>query len=360
MDIYTEHNGYNVMEMLRNDNLFDEVDGHNSLILKAKIVYVMLRRNYNLGALVTYKWIAHHYAREIIDNPWLSYKYMQNSIREKYLIDVSLGQCKRAKQCALFDHEGGLVDHYSRVWEYRQALLESNPGSTCQLDLEEKDDGLMYFKRMYICFLGLKAGWKDACRKVIGLDGCFLTHTCKGQLLTAMGRDANNQMFPIAWAVVEGLIEAVSTWFPDAEHRQCTRHIYANFKRKWNGLQWKRLFWSAAACTIKEHFLQIMEQIKMLDEAAHKCFNSRILNARGKPLITLLEDIRIYIIQRVYYMNKQAMGLEDTIIPSIRRQLEHLKRAQRYWQVVPSGFQMVEVRKADEAFCVNLHTKRCL
>nr|GEY53705.1 hypothetical protein [Tanacetum cinerariifolium] len=26
MDIYTEHNGYNVMEMLRNDNLFDEVD----------------------------------------------------------------------------------------------------------------------------------------------------------------------------------------------------------------------------------------------------------------------------------------------------------------------------------------------
>ncbi|GJW40778.1 hypothetical protein Tco_0066623 [Tanacetum coccineum] len=350
-------------------------------------------RNYNLGALVTYKWIAHHYAREIIDNPWLSYKYMQNSIREKYLIDVSLGQCKRAKQCALFDHEGGLVDHYSRVWEYRQALLESNPGSTCQLDLEEKDDGLMYFKRMYICFLGLKAGWKDACRKVIGLDGCFLTHTCKGQLLTAMGRDANNQMFPIAWAVVEvenknnwcwflsllhddlelddgkgltiisdahkGLIEAVSTWFPDAEHRQCTRHIYANFKRKWNGLQWKRLFWSAAACTIKEHFLQIMEQIKMLDEAAHKwlverdpnswsraffemdrdtaafengiseSFNSRILNARGKPLITMLEDIRIYLMQRVYYMNKQAMMLEDTITPSIRRQLENLKIAQR-------------------------------
>ncbi|GJW23276.1 calcium/proton exchanger [Tanacetum coccineum] len=215
------------------------------------------RLNYNLGALVTYKWIAHHYAREIINNPWLSYKYMQNSIREKYLIDVSLGQCKKAKQCALFDHEGGLVDHYSRVWEYRQALLESIPGSTCHLDLEEKDDGLMYFKRMYICFLGLKAGWKDGCRK------------------------------------------------------------------------------SGAACTIKEHFLQIMEQIKMLDEAAHKCFNSRILNARGKPLITMLEDIRIYLMQRVYYMNKQAMMLEDTITPSIRRQLENLKIAQRYRQLFP-------------------------
>ncbi|GJU14295.1 zinc finger, PMZ-type containing protein [Tanacetum coccineum] len=74
----------------------------------------------------------------------------------------------------------------------------------------------------------------------------------------------------------------------------------------------------------------------------------------------MLEDIRIYLMQRVYYMNKQAMMLEDTITPSIRRQLENLKIAQRYWQVVPSGFQEVEVRKADEAFCVNLHTKRCL
>ncbi|PWA39335.1 hypothetical protein CTI12_AA572830 [Artemisia annua] len=84
-------------------------------------------RNYSLGSLVTFKWIAHHYAREIIDNPWLTYKYMQNSIKEKFRIEVSLGQCKRAKQCALFDHEGGLVEHYSRLWEYRQAILDSNP-----------------------------------------------------------------------------------------------------------------------------------------------------------------------------------------------------------------------------------------
>ncbi|GJW91133.1 serine/threonine-protein kinase MHK isoform X1 [Tanacetum coccineum] len=170
-------------------------------------------RNYNLGSLVTYRWIAEHYAREIIDNPWVSYNYMQNSIRSKFMINVSLGQCKRAKQAALFDHEGGLIDHYSKIWQYRQAVLDSNPGSTCHIDLEEKDDGLTYFKRFYVCFFGLKAGWREGCRKVIGLDGCFLTHTCKGQLLTAMGRDANNQMFPIAWAVVGVENKNNWTWF---------------------------------------------------------------------------------------------------------------------------------------------------
>nr|GFA82676.1 splicing factor [Tanacetum cinerariifolium] len=29
------------------------------------------------------------------------------------------------------------------------------------------------------------------CRRILGLDGCFLKHTCKGQLHTTMGRDAN-------------------------------------------------------------------------------------------------------------------------------------------------------------------------
>ena len=74
------------------------------------------------------------------------------------MTNVSLGQCQRAKQDALYDHEGGLIDHYSKLWQYRQAVLESNPGSTYHMDLEERDDGCMYFKRFCFCFLGLVVG----------------------------------------------------------------------------------------------------------------------------------------------------------------------------------------------------------
>ncbi|CAN1167851.1 hypothetical protein LINPERHAP2_LOCUS27483 [Linum perenne] len=42
------------------------------------------------------------------------------------------------------------------------------------------------------------------CRKLFALDGCFLKGEVKGMILTAVGKDGNNQMFPIAWAVVEG------------------------------------------------------------------------------------------------------------------------------------------------------------
>ncbi|MCD9639808.1 hypothetical protein HAX54_024551, partial [Datura stramonium] len=40
-------------------------------------------------------------------------------------------------------------------------------------------------------------------RRCIGLDGYFLNGVTNGQLLIVVAKEENNQMFPIAWAVVE-------------------------------------------------------------------------------------------------------------------------------------------------------------
>ncbi|GJS47111.1 splicing factor [Tanacetum coccineum] len=241
---------------------------------------------------------------------------------------------------------------------------------------------------MYICFKAIKQGWLDACRKVIGLDECFLTHTCKGQLLTAIGRDGNNQMYPIAWVVVGVENKDNQAWFlsllqEDLKLGYGEGLIVISDGHK--GL----LEVVAASCTVEQQFLQKMEQIKELDPAAHKwlvernsnswcraffemdrcsaafendmseSFSSRIVPARGKPIITMLEDIRIYIMQRVYHMNKLSFKLEDTITPSVRKKLEYLKEKQRSWLVYPSAFKKVEVRRGDYGCGVNLHIKKC-
>ncbi|GKB55398.1 hypothetical protein Tco_0906151 [Tanacetum coccineum] len=159
-------------------------------------------RNFELGSLVTFKWIAKQFALKIIEDLTITYRNIQEKIKKKYLINVSVGQCKRAKQRALFDHEGGLIEHYSRLWDYRKQLLDTNPGSSVHLHVDELDNGKNHFKRIYVCFKAMIEGWSAGCRKVIGLDGCFLKGTCRGELLTTMGRYGNNQMFPIAWVVV--------------------------------------------------------------------------------------------------------------------------------------------------------------
>ncbi|XP_059283088.1 uncharacterized protein LOC132036727 [Lycium ferocissimum] len=129
----------------------------------------------------------------------------------------------------------------------------------------------------------MKRGFQPRCRKCIGLDGTFLKGICKGQLLAAVGKDGNNQMFPIAWAVVgteskdtwrwfmmilredlnlgagsqlviisdmqKGLISASEEIFPECEHRMCARHILANWSQSWRGMERRKRFWGCARAT---------------------------------------------------------------------------------------------------------------
>jgi hypothetical protein len=91
---------------------------------------------------------------------------------------------------------------YSKLYNYQNELLRSNPGSTVVVNKED-DAEPPIFRRMYICLHACKEGFKEGCRKVVGLDGCFFKGATNGELLCALGRDANNQMYPIAWAVVD-------------------------------------------------------------------------------------------------------------------------------------------------------------
>ena len=105
-------------------------------------------------------------------------------------------------------------DHFHLLPSYVAELNKVNRNSTFELVLDrDTPDGLISFRRLYICFDSLARGFLEGCRKVIGLDGCFLKTETKGQLLSGVGKDGNNQMFPIAWAVVEGENQTSWTWF---------------------------------------------------------------------------------------------------------------------------------------------------
>jgi len=94
---------------------------------------------------------------------------------------------------------GNYKKKYAKLWDYAEELREKNPGSTITLKVEKPDmHSKALFERMYICFAACKKGFLSGCRQVVGLDGCFLKGICQGQILCAIGRDANDQMFPIA------------------------------------------------------------------------------------------------------------------------------------------------------------------
>ncbi|CAI9299353.1 unnamed protein product [Lactuca saligna] len=292
-------------------------------------------RTFKFGSVVSYSWIGKHFVNDILENPKMSCREMRDKVGEIFNVKVSVGQCRNAKKFALNEIEGSLNTHYEKLWSYGAEILRANPGSTVKIGTDTMPDSTIYFSRMYVCIKGVKDGWIEGCRRVIGVDGCFLKGICRGELLSA------------------GLIEAVKERLPDAEHRQCARHVYANFKKKFKGAAYRKLFWRAAKATTVQRFEGIMKEIRVIDIQAYdhlmerdpkswsraffvldrscdaiengicESFNAIIVHARKKPIITMLEEIR------------------------------------RYWYVIPSGVQQFEVRSVHEVYAVYLNQRTC-
>ena len=70
--------------------------------------------------------------------------------------------------------------------------------------------GLPHFKRMYVSIGTLKKGFLARCRKIIWLDGNFLKGVFGKANAKCYGRNGNDNIYPIAWAMVK--LENKDSW----------------------------------------------------------------------------------------------------------------------------------------------------
>ncbi|KAL0349920.1 UNVERIFIED_CONTAM: hypothetical protein Sradi_4141200 [Sesamum radiatum] len=232
----------------------------------------------------------------IRENPNIGIAQLKNTIMRKCRVDVSKSKIKKANREALDAIRGVDVVQYNMLWDYCETVRVNNPGSKI---ISRRTEGSNVFEKLYYSLHAMKQGFVEGCRPIIGLDGCFLKTVFGGQMLVVVGRDANDNMWPIALAIVpvenrenwcwfirevlddigglgtnrwsfisdrqKGLIEALRELVPDAEHRYCLRHMYANFKIKFKSAQLKDFFWKAASTANKQEFHIYMKRIAEID-----------------------------------------------------------------------------------------------
>ncbi|CAI9281991.1 unnamed protein product [Lactuca saligna] len=139
----------------------------------------------------------------------------------------------------------------------------------------------------------------------------------------------------------KGLVEFVKEKLPLVKHRQCARHEYANFKKVYNGIDYKRHFWAASMATIKSYFIGTMDELKEMNGSAYdhlmarnleswsraffsegrackavkngisESFNYIIREARTKPLHTMLEKIGMYVMERFCRMSTKHLTFRE-------------------------------------------------
>ncbi|WVY95463.1 hypothetical protein V8G54_034551 [Vigna mungo] len=219
----------------------------------------------------------------LLENPNLKINEIRSKALRKWNTNVTLSKARRAKLMASCKLEGSSKDQFTRIFDYAHELLRCNPGSTVKVKVDS-ENGQTTFQRFYVYLKACKNSFVS-CRPFIGLDGCFLKRKYKGDLLTTVAKDPNEQMLPLAYAIVEkdlggtevcdactfmsdqqkGL-PVLEALLPKAEHRFCMRHLYANFRKKFRGHTLKTLMWKAATSTYPQVWEREMLNMKELPD----------------------------------------------------------------------------------------------
>jgi hypothetical protein len=161
--------------------------------------------------LVTATRIANRFQKLIMANPQWSVAHLQQMVQEEMFANVHVSKIKKAKAIVVGRMMDAQFGEYGKVFDYQNELLRSNPGSTVIVKLHPNFEKPTFY-RFYVCLEACRKGFLAGCRKVIGLDGCFFKGR-PGELLCVVGRDANNQIYPIAWAAVDKETNDSWDWF---------------------------------------------------------------------------------------------------------------------------------------------------
>ncbi|XP_072054961.1 uncharacterized protein [Arachis hypogaea] len=244
---------------------------------------------------------------------------------------------------------------YALLRDYNETLLKTNPGNTLKIGVTPLPDEKVMFQKMYICLSGCKNEFKAGCRPLIGLDGAFLKTHIGGRILSAVAQDGNHHIYVIAWAIVNVENKENWKWFLELLHDDLGDYKVNGW---WKDLELRRLLWDAARSTTFQDFMDNMDKIKRVSGDAWTClnkwlrhswtksqfshrpkldnicnnacevFNAWIKEAKSKPIITLLEEVRMFVM-RLIAKNKVKLNKHvGKLPPVIQSRLEkgHTKR----------------------------------
>ncbi|KAL4288257.1 hypothetical protein AHAS_Ahas19G0268100 [Arachis hypogaea] len=153
--------------------------------------------------IASQKWVAKKLEKRLRTQPHMTLNKAYEHIKIDYNVIINGKMVYRVLKEAREHLIGNERAQYNKLREYLAELLRSNPGSHTILDVTPIPELPPLFSKLYICLEACKRRLKAGCRKLIGLDVCFLKGYFGGQLLSAVGQNANNHFYVIAYAVVD-------------------------------------------------------------------------------------------------------------------------------------------------------------
>ncbi|KAJ8425504.1 hypothetical protein Cgig2_015878 [Carnegiea gigantea] len=190
---------------------------------------------------------------------------------------------------------------------------------------------------------------------------------------------------------IQGIIKALKNVMPQASRRICVLHVYKNFAAHYPGAWFHCFFYIAANAYSSFVHLKAMDKIKQKEPAAYQwlrdneplehwarfkfdanlksaddtnnfveSFNNAISKLRGKPMLTMLEEIRKLVGAKFDKRFQNASCWEGQVTPFVEKKLRLVEQdARNCLRVVHTGQGEFDVVEGCTNFTVKLKEHFC-
>ncbi|XP_022849788.1 uncharacterized protein LOC111371851 [Olea europaea var. sylvestris] len=213
-------------------------------------------------------------------------------MEREFGVRITYNKAWRAKEKGLQFLRGTPEESFQKLPSYCHMLTEKNPGTIAHIELDSNNRFLYFF----LAFGPSVRGFREYMRPVICVDGSHLKGQYKGILLVTAAQDANLQIYPLAWSVVDGktnvswywlfaklkdvvddsnqlvivsdrkksIKRAITRLFPFSHHGACIWSIEKNLIARYSSSNVIFLFKRAALAYRVSKFDQFMTQIRTI------------------------------------------------------------------------------------------------
>ncbi|XP_075101311.1 uncharacterized protein LOC142176883 [Nicotiana tabacum] len=290
--------------------------------------------------------------------------FVMAEMQKLHGLDIGYHKAWRAIQHASALIRGSPEENYELLCSYLYMMTSKNPGTYTNIKIDDNNR----FLYMFYAYGSSIAGWNH-CRPVIVVDATFLKSKYRGVLMISVSKDANNQIFPLAFGIAESENNNSYEWYfsqlrnaigsrenliflsgrhqaiangivkvyPESHHGICIYHLEQNLKRRKVKSEVVKLFQSAARVYKRKEFDIYMSDIANVDKKtydylmeepperwARSCspqrrydmlttnivelMNSVLLEARELPILRMMDFIQVKLQHWFYERRNKAEG----------------------------------------------------
>jgi len=329
--------------------------------------------------MASIKWVAERAVQFLKKKTSMGATEMKKELKFKYGIDIPYQTVYNGTRRASEKLFGKWNDSFDWLYRIKAEIELRSLGSVVEIDTIIDDEGKVRFSRFFCAFKASIDGFLNGCRPYISVDSTALNGSWNGHMPAALALDGHNWLFPLAFGFFDsetkdnwvwfmeqlrkaigpmehlaictdackGLESAVKSVFPDAEWRECFRHLMENMKKYYTGDVYGKNMWPAARAYSPHKFKYFFDKVlaaspevqKWLDEhhpflwarskfsADIKCdyinnnlaesWNAWIKEHKDLPVHCMVDAIREQIMILFAKRRKISIALPPGILPAV-------------------------------------------